>query len=503
MSNTRDVRSSDIAGTTEQIIAHQPLSQDSCARTSTCVTRDLARSRLIPPSLTDRGNAELFVQLYGDRFRHVEGLGWFCWDGYRWNQGGGVAALWAAGEMAEKIPPSDPMRYFSECDLRRHKRRTLSTAGLKALLVQAEASADMSIAPDMLDGDPYALCTPAGVVELRTGRLRNADPARDLHSRATSVAPEEIDTPRWHRFMSETFGENPEGKKMTDFLHLLLGYSITGDVSAQVLPFLFGEGKNGKSVLLDAMIQILGDYADVAPPGFLMDRGSLSGHSTGLTELHGRRLVVCSELKPQDKFDEARVRLLTGGERIKARRIRQGYISFTPTHHLWLVGNHQPEVLTGGFSFWRRIRLIPFERVVPDVNKIDNLAFELVREEGPGILHWLIEGARRYLRTRDSLTGPDRVRIATNTYATTEDHVGRFLAQRCTRDARRRLGLRVEQRSLYAAYRAWCSGEESVGPVDSRAFAARVRHDIGLMSPTEMIKSNGRKYYPHIALTDG
>src|SRR6478735_8134047 len=108
-----------------------------------------------------------------------------------------------------------------------------------------------------------------------------------------------------------------------------------------------------------------------------------------------------SELKPNDKFDEARVRLLTGGDKIKARRMRQDYFSFTPTHHLWLLGNHQPEVGTGGHAFWRRIRLIPFERVVAADRKIDNLAGELVEEEGPGILHWLIQGAMRYLTSRD------------------------------------------------------------------------------------------------------
>ncbi|MEY9997949.1 putative DNA primase/helicase [Streptomyces sp. V4I8] len=456
---------------------------------------------LLPPSLTDRGNAKLFVQLYRDRFRHVEGLGWFAWDGYRWKRSGGEkAALWAAGEMAEDMGDSDPRGLYSDRELLQHKKRTLSTTGMKALLTQAKASPDLSVDPDVLDGDPYALCTPAGVVDLHTGQLRKPDPSRDFHSRATSVAPQKMETPRWHRFLADTFGDDAEGQEMVDFLHLLLGYSITGDVGAQVLPFLHGQGKNGKSVLLDTMIQILGDYADAAPPGFLMDRGAFSEHSTELTELHGRRLIVCSELKPNDKFDEARVRLLTGGDKIKARRMRQDYFSFTPTHHLWLLGNHRPEVSTGGFAFWRRIRLLPFERVVPDGRKIDNLAFELVRDEGPGILQWLLEGARRYLTTRDPLEGPDRVRIATTAYANTEDHIGRFLAECCTRDSEAHPDLRVEQGLLYSAYSSWCSAGEGIRPATPRAFATRVRQEVGLASPTDMIKSNGRKYYPNIAL---
>jgi putative DNA primase/helicase len=473
------------------------------AHTSPSAPPSWAMPAPLPSTLTDRGNAKLFVTLYRDQFRHVEGLGWFCWDGYRWKRTGGEkAALWAAGEMAEDMPDSDPRGLFSDRDLLHHKKRTLSTTGMKALLTQAKASPDLSLDPDNLDGDPYALCTPGGVVDLHTGLLRKPNPTRDFHSRATSVAPQHTETPRWHRFLHDTFGDDVEGQEMIDFLHLLLGYSITGDVGAQVLPFLHGHGKNGKSVLLDTMIQILGDYADAAPPGFLMDRGSFSEHSTELTELHGRRLIVCSELKPNDKFDEARVRLLTGGDKIKARRMRQDYFSFTPTHHLWLLGNHRPEVTTGGFAFWRRIRLLPFERTVPDHRKIDNLAFELVRDEGPGILQWLIEGARRYLATRDSLEGPDRVRIATTAYANTEDHIGRFLSECCTNDLENQPDLRVEQGLLYTAYAAWCSAGEGIRPAGTRAFATRVRQEVGLASPADMIKSNGRKYYPGLALLE-
>ncbi len=460
-----------------------------------------APSASLPPSLSDRGNARLFAERHRDRFRHVEGLGWFSWNGYRWRRTGAEeSALWAAGAMAEAIPATDPTGLHSDRELAQHRQRSLSTSGLRALLAQAKASPDLSASPDSLDADPHALCTPAGVVDLRGGEVRDPDPTRDLHSRATGVAPLAIETPRWHRFLTDTFGDDDEGREMIDFLHLLLGYSITGDVGAQVLPFLHGAGRNGKSVLLDIMIQILGDYADAAPPGFLMDRGAVSEHSTELTELHGRRLVVCSELKPNDRFDEARVRLLTGGDRIKARRMRQDYFSFTPTHHLWLLGNHHPEVSTGGFAFWRRIRLLPFTRTVPTHRRIDNLAFELVRDEGPGILQWLIDGATRYLRTRDPLEGPERVRIATTAYAATEDHIGRFLGERCTQDDAGAHDLRVEQGLLYSEYSVWCRAGEGIRPATPRAFAHRVRQEVGVASASEMIKSNGRKYYPDIAL---
>ncbi|MFD4577888.1 phage/plasmid primase, P4 family [Streptomyces sp. NPDC058417] len=454
----------------------------------------------LPSMLTDRGNARLFAQLYSHRFRHVEGLGWYAWDVYRWKRAGGEkAALWAAGDMAEQMATTDPRGIVSDREIARHRQRTLSTSGIRALLHQAKAAPALSLDPDALDGDPYALCTPAGVIDLRDGSLHAPDPYRDLHSRATTVSPQPVPTPRWHTFLEDTFGDDPQGHETIDFLHLLLGYSLTGDVGAQVLPFLWGKGANGKSVLLDVMMQILGDYADAAPPGFLMDKGNYSEHSTELTELHGRRIVVCSELKPNDRFDEARVKLLTGGDRIKARRMRQDFFSFQPTHKLWLLGNHQPEVGTGGHAFWRRIRLIPFDRVIAAEKKIDNLAGELVREEGPGILHWLIEGAKRYLAARDPLTGPDSVRLATAVYETTENHIGRFLAECCTRRTPDQPDLRVEQGLLYAMYCRWCVSE-GIRADTPRAFAARIRQEVGLASPADMLKSSGRKYYPAIAL---
>ncbi|PRH77777.1 DNA primase [Streptomyces solincola] len=471
-------------------------------QTAAVAAPDSPATGLLPAMLTDRGNARLFADLYSDRFRHVEGLGWYTWDTYCWKRvGGEKAALWAAGDMAEQMPTSDPRGFFTEREIANHRRRTMSTPGMKALLHQAKAAPGLSLDPDVLDGDPYALCTPAGVIDLNSGKLHQPDPHRDLHSRSTTVAAEPMPTPRWDRFLTDTFGEDAKGREMIDFLHLLLGYSITGDVGAQVLPFLWGKGANGKSVLLDVMIQILGDYADAAPPGFLMDKGSFSEHSTELTELHGRRIFVCSELKPNDKFDEARVKLLTGGDKIKARRMRQDYFSFTPTHKLWLLGNHRPEVGTGGHAFWRRIRLLPFERVIPAERKIDNLAAELVQDEGPGILDWLVQGAMRYLATRDPLTGPTSVRVATAAYESTEDHIGRFLTECCVRPAQDSAAgdLRVEQSLLYATYGSWCHSE-GIRAGTARAFAARIRQEVGLASPSEMMKSSGKKYYPGLAL---
>ncbi|MEJ8640058.1 phage/plasmid primase, P4 family [Streptomyces sp. MS2.AVA.5] len=464
------------------------------ASTSLALAGEVTADGLLPDTLSDRGNAKLFAKLYANDYRHVPGIGWYRWDTTRWQLDEDDTVLWVAGDLAETIARHDPRGIFSSHALDEHRRRALSTTGINAMLTQAKAAPGMVLNAALLDADPYALCTPDGVVDLRTGRVKTPDPNKDFHSRITTVGPQQMPTPRWDRFLVDTFGDDTEGGEVIAYLQLLLGYSVTGDVGGQILPFLFGSGKNGKSVLLDVLMKLLGGYADAAPPGFLMTR-TYEGHPTDLAELHGRRVILCSEVKPGDKFDEARVKLLTGGDRIKARRMRQDFFSFEPTHKLWLLGNHRPEVGTGGFAFWRRMRLIPFERVVPDSRKIDNLADLLVTEEGPGILGWLINGARRYLAGDRDLTGPERVRIATNAYAETEDHTGRFYEESC----RLAPELRAEQAALYAAYRAWCHNEGAPA-VSSRAFAARTRELIGLTSPKNMILSNQRKHYPGIGL---
>ncbi|MGY4920696.1 DNA primase, partial [Streptomyces sp. 900116325] len=244
-----------------------------------------APSPLIPDTLSDRGNAKLFAKLYANEYRHVPGLGWYRWESTRWQIDEHGAVLWAAGELAENIASRDPSGQYTPKELHQHRLRALSTVGVNAMLAQARSAPEMALSASALDCDPYALCTPAGVVNLRSGEMHTPEPDKDFHSRSTSVSPSRMPTPRWWQFLRDTFGGDEGGAEMIDFLHLLLGYSITGDVGGQVLPFLFGSGKNGKSVLVDVLVKLLGDYADAAPPGFLMSR-PYEGHPTDLAELH-------------------------------------------------------------------------------------------------------------------------------------------------------------------------------------------------------------------------
>ncbi|MER5615913.1 phage/plasmid primase, P4 family [Streptomyces sp. NPDC002215] len=454
---------------------------------------------LLPDSLTDWGMAHLFLRVYGDYYRYVHSMGWYRWAEYRWVPDANTTAIrYSAMQLASNMPRRDPradenVRY-PDGELSRYRKRALSASGAAALVKMAETLPELTLRPEDLDSDPYALCTPGGVVNLRTGGMVPATPDQG-HTHATAVTPRVMPTPMWNRFLTDTFGDDAAGEEMKAYIQKLCGYSISGDQAAQILAFLFGEGQNGKSVLVAVLLALLGEYADSAPPNFLM-ASPYADHPTELADLQGRRLVVCSEINQKSEFDEAKFKLLTGGDRIKARRMYENFYSFEPTHKLWLVGNHRPVVQAGGYGFWRRMRLIEFDRIVPSERVVDNLGSRLVASEGPGILQWLIDGAVQYFNGNDlRLDGPERVRLATQAYEESEDSVGRFLKECCVTGSR----YRVLQKQLGEAYRAWCRAEDMT-PVTSREFASGVRQKLHIRTGQQLPKTNGQRFFPGLGL---
>lgn len=299
-----------------------------------------------------------------------------------------------------------------------------------------------------------------------------SDPSR-LHTRSTSCTPDpDADKSMWLRFLNTTFGGDAD---LIGYLQRLVGYSAVGLVGAHVLPYCHGSGGNGKGVYLETCVKVLGGYATTAPAGFLMAKTHAS-HETEIARLAGARMVLCSEVNDDDRFDEARVKLLTGGDTLTARFMQQDHFTFTPTHQLWAMGNHQPHVRAGGRSFWRRLRLIPFAHEVPASEIIDDLQGILAGEHGPAVLAWIIEGAVAY--HREGLKEPDAVKAATGEYAHDQDTVARFVDEMCHIGGGDQVTIKMAK--VRSAYEAWCheSGDE---PVTAKAFGIALRrHGVGV-----------------------
>lgn len=435
---------------------------------------------MIGGSLTDDGNAQLLVNHHQTEIRYCPERGkWLHWDNHRW-------AWDDAGHIHElartRIRGIDSN---GQKDVYRHRERSLSHRALRAMVDLARTDVRIVTPQATLDARPLELCTPAGTVDLLSGKLRPPHPG-DLHTRSTTVGPDpERDTPRWDAFLDETFGD----PTIEGYVQRLAGYSITGHVGHHRLPFLHGAGANGKSVLLEVLRRVLGDYAGTSPPAFLM--AGRDQHLTEIARLAGLRFVICSEVDPKARFDEAKVKMLTGGEALSARFMNRDLFEFTPTHHLWLMGNHQPQVSGGGESFWRRVRLIRFPRIVPPERRDPMLVETLVNEDGPGILAWIVEGAR--LALTHGLDDPPQVIADTSLYASEEDALGQFVEDRC--HLAHDVAVRTETATLRKAYLDWCNDEGHTA-LTPQMFGRELRTRWGVV----VRKSNGRKFYVGIGV---
>jgi len=406
---------------------------------------------------SDDANALALIDTYGHVLRHCSDRGrWYAWDGTTWAQCPATSGI--AREYAKRIART---LLEDNAGAVTHKKRSLSAVGITAMLTQAATDTRATLTYDQLDAHPWELNTPAGIINLATGALMASDPAK-LHTRITSCAPDpNADPTTWNTFLADTFAGD---LGLIAYLQRLVGYSAIGLIGAHILPFAVGSGGNGKGVFLEALAKVLGGYATTAPAGFLMAK-TYAAHETEIARLAGARMVLCSEVNEEDHFDEARIKQLTGGDTLTARFMHQDHFTFTPTHQLWLMGNHRPTVKSGGHSFWRRLRLIEFNREVPENKIIDDLQGILATDHGPALLSWIIAGAVAY--AQGGLQEPASVKTATESYAHDQDTVARFLEDAC------HLGggdqVQVKASIVRNAYERWCL-EAGETPVTAKAL---------------------------------
>ncbi|WP_256790141.1 phage/plasmid primase, P4 family [Frankia sp. AvcI1] len=376
--------------------------------------------------LTDDANANRLIEAYQPVIRRVSDMGsWWRWTEQRWDRDYDDAFVReAAKKLARELPQDDR-------DTALHKRISMSSAGLSSAIRVAQSDPRITVLARDMDGHPELLNTANGVLNLRTGALGPHDPALML----TRATPGPVDLggehPRWDAFLDETFGGDSE---LIAYVRRLCGLALLGDVRDHILPLLYGSGANGKGVLLLVLQGLLGvadtgGYAVSAPDGFLMTSTG-SAHPTEIARLRGARLVVCSEQTSGRRFDEARVKRLTGGDLLTGRFMRGDFFDFPPSHLVVVATNHLPEVREGGPSFWRRVRLIPFDHVVPPDRRDPELHARLLDLEGAAILGWMARGAQEVIHR--GLGEPARVMAATDDYRVSEDTLASFVRDECT-----------------------------------------------------------------------
>lgn len=303
-----------------------------------------------------------------------------------------------------------------------------------------------------------------GTLDLTTGKLR----AHRRSDMLTCLAPVEYDPrarcPLWDALVSRAFGGDEE---VIGFVQRLLGMGLTGDISAQLLPIFVGAGANGKSTILGSIMELLGeDHAIVAPPGLLVvKRGD--AHPTERASLFRKRLVVDMESAEGATLNTMLVKQLTGGDKITARRMREDFWTFSPTHKIIMCTNHKPIIRETKSAIWRRVKLVPFGVEIPLKEQDLDLSKKL-RKEFPGILAWAVRGCREWLT--GGLHVPAVIEAATSEYRQGQDVLADFLAENCNIDPRNSDSpLRVRASDLYSHYRSFMEGSGEA-PLSQRAF---------------------------------
>lgn len=433
-----------------------------------------------PLDYSDAGNAAVFSRVYRDDLLYTDALGWLWWNGKRWERDDHKATAWAL-ELSEKmlqeakeenraalLQVAEATAKHAETgaaeDADALEKAKVDAARAKAYLTHAKNSRNavriknmlelskpaLVIKADKLDANPFDLNTPAGIVELTTGRLRPHERGAYC-SQITQTGPDTKGSEMWSAFLDTiTCGDG----SVRGFLQLVAGMSLIGAVYQEGIIIAYGGGRNGKSTYFNALGAVLGDYTGSIDIKVITTDRANKGAS--LATLRGKRLVITGELEEHQRLSVATLKQLASTDRLVIEEKFKQPETVKQTHTLVLFTNHLPRVGSTDNGTWRRLIVVPFNATIPAGTGIQNYADVLVKEAGGAILSWAIEGAVNFTRNGFKLDIPEVVEEATEAYREREDWLTNFINERCIRESNARVGAA----DLYREYREWA---ESTG----------------------------------------
>lgn len=395
---------------------------------------------------TDEALALEFARRHSSFFRYVADWNrWMLYDGVTWVRDETMRVYSDARALC---------RDDAACAPKSQKARILSARMVNAIVSLSRSDPIIAAVIDQWDHDPMALNCDGEVHQLDAESFSRSAIPGDYLTKSTAVKPDGSECPLWIEFLETvTAGDAP----LIDYLQRVCGYCLTGSTIEQCLFFLYGPGGNGKSTFVNTISGIMGDYAKTAG----IDTFSASNgdrHPTDLANLQGARIVIASETVEGRHWDETRIKTLTGGDMISARFMRQDFFDYRPAFKLMVSGNHKPELKGVDEAWRRRMQIIPFTVRIPAKDRIRGYDV-LLRDEWPGILQWMIEGARYWHQA--GLAPPPAVLAATSEYLDSEDVIGTWLEE-CTELADPAESFESRQ-MLFTSWKAFCkrTGEES------------------------------------------
>lgn len=449
--------------------------------------------------LTELGNAKRLVRLHGQNIRYCfPWRKWLVWNGIRWLLDDVGVVIQLAKDVVTKIYQEVSCQDGEDCrkEMARWAIKSEQEQKIRAMVSLAQSEPGIAITPDQFDRDRFQFNCLNGTLDLKTGNL-NPHKREDLITKMSPVVfdPNAV-CPKWDSFLLQIMGGKQD---LVDYLQRVAGYSLTGDTREQVFFFLYGTGANGKSTYLLTLQLVMGkDYARQAEPELLIAKRGES-HPTGIADLFGARLVATSEVEQGRKMAESLVKQITGGDQIKARRMREDFWEFSPTHKIFLSANHKLVIRGTDNGIWRRIRLVPFNVTIP-LHEQDKNLLETLAQEASGILAWAVRGCLQWQQI--GLNDPREVMMATDDYKQEMDVLSDFLEECCVIVP----NASASAASLYGAYIIWHKKTEGGDAMLQKEFGTRLGqagfskkkkngviwwHGIGLRSDGESESASG------------
>jgi len=435
---------------------------------------------------TDTTNAYRLLKEHGKDLRYnCLWKKWVVWNGSRWEMDDGYLVhdrglKIVRGIYAELLKTAD---YRERIEIEKHAMQSESARRRKALIEVASWIPELNVKTDDLDKDPWLFNVKNGTIDLRTGEMREPCPD-DLITRIANVEFDpEAECPAWKKFIMEIMNFNTE---LIHFIQNAAGWAITGDTSEQSMFILFGTGANGKSTFLNTIMNLLGDYAIATPTETFMRKNG-EQITNDIARLRGTRFVTTTEAEHGKRLSEPLIKQITGNDRMTARFLYGEFFNFVPTFKIFMATNHKPVIKGTDHGIWRRIKLIPFTTRIEEEKQDKHLEQKLMLE-GPGILNWLLEGARRWCK--EGLKTPNIIINATDEYRAEMDIIGNFIRERCVQVS----GASIRSRELFKCYQDWCD-ENNERASSERFFGLRLK-ELGL----EQKRNNEGRYWQGIGL---
>lgn len=387
-------------------------------------------------SYDDTGNRDRFMDMYGDLFLYdSEGKKVYFYDGISWKPD---VSMQLANHFEDVINnlKNEPVFIPEDGDDKEVKKargkfvkRTRNHAGKVAAM--EEIKAKVATDANKFDSKANLLNVKNGTVDLKDFKIL-PHKATDLLSKVTNASVDvSTDTPMWDKFLNQTFLGDVD---MIKFVQRAVGYSILGKNNNRSMFILHGTGEgdgngsNGKSVFVQTLANVLGDYGTkMSPDSFTAKKFDKSGAdaSPDMMRLDKARFVYTSELKQESKLNEALIKDITGGEDIVARALYGDIKQFKPTGVVWLTTNYKPVIEGTDGAIWERLKFIPFEAYIPVEEQDHDLVDKLSSQECDGIMNWIIEGAKEYMK--QGLNIPDNITNNNEAYRKELDVVQMFI----------------------------------------------------------------------------